>query len=500
MQSQTFSSTLIGIEARLVRVEVAISNGLPGLVIVGLPDAAVNEAGARVRSALRACDFAWPPRRVVVNLSPADLRKQGSGFDLAIALGILEALGELTGEGLSRSLIIGELSLDGTIRPVKGLVPTLRMAARSPGIDRVLVSSEQPEREFMADGVRVYPLSHLSEAARALSAGQPVVSAPAPRQLPPPPPARDLSEVRGQPTARWALEIAAAGGHHLMLTGPPGCGKSLLAACLPGILPPLTPSEWLEVASVASVCQDASVPRVRPFRSPGQGTSAVGMLGGQQPGEVTRAHHGVLFLDEFPEFRRDTLEALRQVMETGEVSVVRARMRVMYPARFTLVAAMNPCPCGQHGAPGESCQCTELQRQRYAAKLSGPLRDRFDLLVALERQGLDCFIGSQPAVSESSEAVRARVVLARQAQQQRGCLNRDLRGSLLRRILDLSAADERFCQETGDRLNLSVRGLEKWLKVARTIADLALAAQVTRQHLYHALTVRGPGKEKPLAV
>lgn len=499
MQSQTFSSTLLGIEAKLVRVEVAISNGLPGLLIVGLPDAAVNEAGARVRSALRACEYSWPPRRVVVNLSPADLRKQGSGFDLAIALSILEALGEISGQNLSRTLIVGELSLDGSIRPVKGLIPALSTAARSPEIERVLISSAQGESEFVSDSLQVIPLDHLAQAVRVLS-GQhrcPVWSAPTVSQAPPP--ARDLAEVRGQATARWALEIAAAGGHHLMMVGPPGCGKSMLASCLPGILPPLTQAEWFEVASVASVCQESCATRARPFRSPGQGTSAVAMLGGQQPGEVTRAHHGVLFLDEFPEFRRDTLEALRQVMETGQVSVVRARLRVLYPARFTLVAAMNPCPCGHHGEPGDSCSCSENQRQRYAAKLSGPLRDRFDLLVGLERQGLTGFMEADNGGAECSSEVRARVLLARQAQEQRGVLNRDLRGSQLRQALLLSTADEMFCQATGDRLNLSVRGLEKWLKVARTVADLAQTSGVTRGHLLRALVLRGPGERRELA-
>jgi magnesium chelatase family protein len=298
--------------------------------------------------------------------------------------------------------------------------------------------------------------------------------------------------------ARWALEIAAAGGHHLMMVGPPGCGKSMLASCLPGILPPMAQREWFEVASVASVCQEASLDRVRPFRSPGQGTSAVAMLGGQQPGEVTRAHHGVLFLDEFPEFRRDTLEALRQVMETGTVSVVRARMRVVYPASFTLVAAMNPCPCGLHAENGEACSCTDAQRMRYAGKLSGPLRDRFDLLVALERQSLSSYMDPAAKGGDCTAVVRERVMLARAAQLKRGVLNRDLRGAQLRQSLALSCADEAFCQVTGDRLSLSVRAMEKWLRVARTIADLNKVAAVTRTHLLNSLGLRGPS-ERALA-
>lgn len=501
MQSHTFSSTLIGIEATLVRVEVSVSNGLPGLLIVGLPDAAVNEAGARVRGAVRASEFPWLPRRVVVNLSPADLRKQGSGFDLAIALGILEAMEEIPAGSLARTLVMGELSLDGSVRPVRGLIPAFRTAEACPEIERVLVSADQPEGEFAVGALQVIPIRSLAQAVdllngrgSAASWGRPVsTSRPAPE-------GRDLAEVQGQTMARWSLEIAAAGGHHLMMVGPPGCGKSMLASCLPGILPPLTRQEWLEVASVASVCQEGSLEGTRPFRSPGQGTSAVAMLGGQQPGEVTRAHHGVLFLDEFPEFRRDTLEALRQVMETGSVSVVRARLRVVYPARFTLVAAMNPCPCGLHSEKGDACTCSEQARQRYAAKLSGPLRDRFDLLVAMERQSLGEYLsGAGCGEADSSEVVRGRVIAAREVQASRGVLNRDLRGWRLRELLGLSSGDEAMVRSVGDRVGLSVRGLEKWLKVARTIADLEGAATVSRAHLMNALVLRGPGGEQKLA-
>jgi magnesium chelatase family protein len=501
MQSYTFSSTLIGIEARLVRVEVAVSNGLPGLIVVGLPDAAVSEAGARVRSALKASGFNLPPRRVVVNLSPADLRKQGSGFDLALALALLEALGEVPAGCLQRSLVVGELSLDGTLRAVKGLVPTLSMAADCPQVDRVLLPSGQPEREFAGPSLQVLGLCNLAQAVAVLrgETEEPVPWSQPPGSERPPARGRDLEEVQGQEMARWALEICAAGGHHLMMVGPPGCGKSMLASCLPAILPPMTAREWQEVAAVSSVCQDAPCQRERPFRAPGQGTSAVAMLGGQQPGEVTRAHHGVLFLDEFPEFRRDTLEALRQVMETGLVSVVRARMRVVYPARFTLVAAMNPCPCGLFSDQEEACVCSEAQRLRYAGKLSGPLRDRFDLFVSMERQPLASYLEPAPQGAETSADVRQRVLRARTAQHGRGYLNCELRGQQLRRCLGLSSADEAFCQVTGDRLGLSVRGLEKWLKVARTIADLSGSADVGRDQLLRALILRGPSSERKLA-
>lgn len=498
MQSHTFSSTLIGIEAKLVRVEVAVSNGLPGLLVVGLPDAAVNEAGARVRAAVRASGFDWPPRRVVVNLSPADLRKHGSGFDLAIALGLLEALGEIPARSLERCLILGELSLDGTIRAVRGSVPTLCLASESPAIERVLLPADSEQLPHI-EGVSVLALNNLAQAVEVLSGrGASVLSCCSEATHVETHAMRDLKEVKGQSMALWGLELAAAGGHHLMMVGPPGCGKSLLASCLPGILPPLTQKEWLEVASVASVCQD-SYQAVRPFRSPGQGTSAVAMLGGQQPGEVTRAHHGVLFLDEFPEFRRDTLEGLRQVMEEGQVTVIRAKTRVTYPASFTLIAAMNPCPCGHYSGSSDDCVCTEAQRLRYSGKLSGPIRDRFDLLVAMERPSLGSYLDVEPGLSTASADVRERVVMARQAQLQRGCLNRELRGAELRLSLALSQADEAFCQATGDRLRLSVRALEKWLKVARTAADLEGVPTVTRAHLLSALTLRGPETQARLA-
>lgn len=490
MQSYTFSSTLLGVEAKLVRVEVALSNGLPGLVVVGLPDAAVSEAGARVRSALKASGFPMPPRRVVVNLSPADLRKQGSGFDLALALAILEALALVPAGSVARAMVMGELSLDGSVRPVRGLVPAFALAQDAQDVDRIIFSARQTEGEFAGHDLLLCPVESLGQAVEVLRGERPV---PTFARLPRAHSGRegpDLREVRGQEMARWALEIAAAGGHHFMMTGPPGCGKSMLASCLPGILPPMTAQERLEVAAISSVCQDSTMRDCRPFRAPGQGTSAVAMLGGQQPGEVTRAHHGVLFLDEFPEFRRDTLEGLRSVMESGRVSVVRARMRLEYPASFTLVAAMNPCPCGMASSGEGECRCTEAARLRYAAKLSGPIRDRFDLLVSLERQSLRDYLEHSLQPSESSDAVRQRVLRARRAQQPRGMLNRDLRGARLKQALSLGESDERFSEVTGERLRLSVRGLEKWLRVARTVADLQGERCVNREHLLSALVLR----------
>lgn len=491
MATYCYSSTLNGIEARLVRVEVAVSNGLPGLTVVGLPDAAVSEAGARVRSALAASGFTLPPRRLVVNLSPADLRKQGSGFDLALALSLLEALGELPEGCLDGKLVVGELSLDGSLRPVRGLVPALALAAERVEVKEVLAAAPGPVLDWR--GAPCYYLRSLQDAV-ALLRGEPVeeysegvVPSGSPVGTP------DMDAVYGQALARWALEVSAAGGHHLMMAGPPGCGKSLLASCLPGLLPPLAEPEYREVATIKSVCNEHPIDRIRPFRAPGPGTTPVALLGGYLPGEVTRAHHGVLFLDEFPEFRRDALEGLRQVLEEGEVVIARARFRTRYPARFTLVAAMNPCPCGYYTATSQDCICSQASRARYMGKFSGPIKDRFDMFVTLERQSLQNYLAAGMVPSECSASIRQRVEIARLAQASRGCLNRDLKGAVLRDALGLGTADRELCSQMAEKLGLSVRAFEKWLKVSRTAADLEGRASVAREHLLAALCVRCDG-------
>ncbi len=496
MQSQLFSSTLNGIESLAVRVEVAVSNGLPGLTMVGLPDAAVSEAGARVRSALRAIEVALPPRRLVVNLSPGDLRKHGAGFDLALAVGLMASLGEVPSDGLEETMVVGELSLDGSVRAVKGAISTLGLALSDGRVKRLMLPACQLSSLPEFSGVELLPVEHLSQARAYLrgeacpeegvgewerSQGKTSIVT------------RNLAEVVGQPMGRWALEVSAAGGHHLMMVGPPGCGKSFLASCLPGLLPPLSEEEWWEVASIASACGEDTPGRERPFRAPGPGTTPVALLGGYSPGEVTRAHCGVLFLDEFPEFRRDSLESLRQVMEEGVVNLVRAKFRTRYPARFTLVAAMNPCPCGFAGLETGGCCCQPGQLLRYSNRFSGPMRDRFDLMVHLERAGLQAYLEAPKEEREGTETVRDRVHRARARQAARGTLNRELRGSFLRGHLNLTSADEAFCTEVGERLKLSVRGLEKWLRVARTLADLRGEERVSRTQLTQALSLRDGG-------
>ena len=488
MHSHLFSSTLVGVDARLVTVESVVTSGLPGLTVVGLPDAAVSEAGARVRSALKLSGISLPPRRMVVNLSPADLRKSGGGFDLALALGLLEAIEEIPRECLNDALVLGELSLDGRVRGVRGLVPSLGLASQHPSVDRILLPREQAGSLPPWQGVDIVPIDTLSEAVEYCRSGR----RPAPvervveKVVPGGP---DLGDVKGQTLAKLALEVSAAGGHHLALLGPPGCGKSLLASCLPGLLPPMTETEQREVAAIASVCQQEGAFQTRPFRAPGVSLSAVALLGGYQPGEVTRAHRGVLFLDEFLEFRKDTLESLRLVLEEGEVKVARARMQVTYPAAFTLVCAMNPCPCGMSGVAGEECICSSSQLNRYRSKLSGPLLDRFDLMVGLQRVTLADYV-DESRRGESTAEVADRVRLARLVQQQRGSLNSGLRTSRLFEALGWNERDRKLAHSVAESAKLSLRGFEKWLRVSRTLADLEGAERVERRHLLTARSIR----------
>lgn len=498
MQSQSFSSTLIGVQARLVTVETVVTSGLPGLTVVGLPDAAVSEAGARVRSSLKLSQVTLPPRRMVVNLAPADLRKSGSGFDLALALGLLEALGEIPESCLRRTLVIGELSLSGHVRGVRGVVSSLALAAENSSIDRILLPACQLTTLPRWEGVEIVGVSTLAEAIKVCRGeGQGSISSAAPKTLGPGGP--DLSEVRGQSLAKLALRVSAAGGHHFAMVGPPGCGKSLLARCLPSLLPPMTEAEQRDVAVIRSVCQEEGCAEERPFRSPGHLVSAVALLGGQHPGEVTRAHHGVLFLDEFPEFRRDALESLRAVLESGEVNVSRARFKTVYPAQFTLVCAMNPCPCGMSGVPEEFCRCSSSHLARYRSKLSGPLLDRFDLMVGLQRVPLESVYSSAEPATPSEEVAKS-VERARELQLARGQLNRDLRGQQLTSAIGWKASDRDLAFTLAEKGKLSMRAFEKWLRVARTLADLDLEPRVGREHLLRARAIRFSGGEERLAV
>jgi magnesium chelatase family protein len=485
--------TLDGIAARPVRVEVDVHRGLPAFSVVGLPDAAVREARERVRAALANCGFDFPLRRIVANLAPASLRKAGPGLDLPIAVALLVASGQLEWGRLSRVVLAGELALDGSLRPTPGVL-AIAEAAREQGAEAVVVPAENGAEAALVDGIEVLALDNLAQVPE-LAAASWSPQPPQPLALAAPEPGRapDLADLRGQPHLRYALEVAAAGGHSLLMIGPPGAGKSLAASRLPSILPPLGPAEALEVARIASARGrlGAGFGGRRPFRAPHHTISPAGVIGGGNPpgpGEATLAHRGVLFLDELCEFRRDTLEALRAPLESGQVTISRAGANRRLPCRFTLIAAANPCPCGRGEADPE-CSCPPLDVRRYQGKLSGALADRLDLLVAI-RQPSAAEIGGPPG--EPSAAVRERVVAARERQEARlgagRCNAETTPGEVRECALDADAAS--LLAESYSRRRLSGRAHDRVLRLARTIADLAGADSIGRDQIAQALQLR----------
>ena len=484
--------TLDGIAARPVRVEVDVHRGLPGFAIVGLPDTAVREARERVRAALVNCGFEFPLRRIVVNLAPASLRKVGPGMDLAIAAALLSASGQLQWGQIERVALVGELALDGSVRAVNGAL-AIAEAAREGGAEAVVVPGENGPEAALAEGIAVIPLETVGELP-SLAEGDRVPPRPQPLDLRPEsaPGGPDLADLRGQPHLRHAMEVAAAGGHSLLMIGPPGAGKSLAASRLPSILPPLASTEALEVARIASACgRLGALPGGRPFRAPHHTTSPAGLVGGgspPRPGEATLAHRGVLFLDELCEFRRDALEALRAPLETGEVSIVRASGSRSLPCRFMLVAASNPCPCGR-GESDPDCDCAPLAVQRYQGRLSGALADRIDILAAV-RQPSAAEIGGGPG--EPSEAVRERVVAARLRQEKRlapGRCNAEMTPAEAREC-SVSPAAAALLAELYSLHRLSGRAHDRVLRLAQTVADLAGAETIEREQMAQALQLR----------
>ncbi len=495
------SGAVVGVQALPVLVEAHLSNGLPSFSIVGMPETAVRESKDRVRSALLNSGFAFPAGRITVNLAPADLPKAGGRYDLAIALGILAASGQLPLEVLDNREFHGELALSGALRSVPGLLP---VAVRGIGSGRELVVPAEAREELaIISRLVVRHACSLASLVEALLAG-----GPPPEQisgavaggtalLPRVAGVPDFAEVRGQQAVRRALEVAVSGGHNLLMSGPPGAGKTLLASCLPGILPPLTEAEAIEVAAVHSVHgvgRGVGLWRQAPLRAPHHTVSPAAMLGGgvmPRPGEISLAHRGVLFLDELPEFDGRVLESLREPLESGEIHVSRALRKITFPSCFMLVAAMNPCPCGHAGQSGITCRCTALQRQRYLARLSGPLLDRFDIRVDVRPVAVDEMQGGQPAESSSVIAARVAEARSRQLERQQG-LNAGLRGEALDCHARLAPEAARILEQAAARMQLGMRSRTRVLRVARTIADLQTEPVITASHILEALAYRPP--------
>ena len=509
MVAKVLTSTVIGLEAYKIEVEVDILNSLPSMSIVGLPDAAVSEARERVKSAIKNSGYLFPNKKVVVNLAPADIKKEGTNYDLPIALGILAQDGVLDWEKFKDYVFVGELSLDGSLRPINGVLPIVS-GLRELGISKIIVPKENSKEAALIPDIEVYPADNLNEVVNHFLDDEAIAQKISQFKInieeyfkketeidfP-----YDFKDVKGQQKAKMAMEIAAAGGHNLLMSGSPGAGKTLLSKCFMSILPPLELEEAIELTKIYSISgllkKDNPLITVRPFRSVHHSASAVGIIGGgtnPKPGEITLAHRGVLFLDEIVEFPRNVLEVLRQPLEDGEVVISRVHTSIKYPADFMLLAAMNPCPCGYLGDKQKQCSCTQFQIDRYKARLSGPLLDRIDLHIDVPRLSAEELVNMKPS-GETSKQIRERVIKARKIQKERykndGILtNSQLTPKLVKKYCVLDDKSKELLKMAVAKFNLSGRSYDRILKLSRTIADISGSENIESSHIAQALQYR----------